>query len=141
MLKVLNLFRLNINSSIFITNNNKYNLMDLIYKNEYGATYHVKNSQNPECEIQLVVDTVGLFMSRADLVYLLGIVQKSHGPCGCSECGGKCDKIWCKNPLVDICLKVDEPILHRMEDLIKGTQFTLNMDATLKKNRVASKDS
>lgn len=111
--------------------------MELIYKNEYGGTYKIHNSPNPACEMQLIVDTVGLFMSRDDLTHLLKIVQKSHEPCTCEECGGnQCDKIWCTNPLIDICLKVDEPILHKMEDLIKGTQFILNIDDTLEQYRL-----
>lgn len=52
--------------------------MELIYKNDYGAVFHVNNSPNPACEMQLVIDTVGLFMSRADLDHLLAIVIKSH---------------------------------------------------------------
>ncbi|GAB5475243.1 MAG: hypothetical protein Mars2KO_33420 [Maribacter sp.] len=110
--------------------------MELIYKNDYGAVFHVNNSPNPACEMQLVIDTVGLFMSRADLDHLLAIVIKSHEPCYCEECGGQCNKIWCANPLIDICLKVDEAILRQMEDLIRGTQFMLNMDSTLQQYRL-----
>ena len=115
--------------------------MELIYKNDYGATYKIENSLNSNCEMQLIVDTVGLFMSRDDLNHLLNIVRESHGPCTCEECGGKqCNKIWCTNPLIDICLKVDEPILNKMEDLIKGTQFILNMDDTLDEYRLKPED-
>lgn len=111
--------------------------MELIYKNEYGATYKIENSPNENCEMQLIVDTVGLFMSRADLSHLLKIVKRSHEPCTCEECGGNhCNKIWCTNPLIDICLKVDEPILNKIEDLIKGTQFILNIDDTLDEFRL-----
>lgn len=111
--------------------------MELIYKNDYGATYKLVNSPNPNCEMQLIVDTVGLFMSRDDLNHLLKIVRKSHEPCTCHECGGnQCNKIWCKNPLIDICLKVDEPILEKIEDLIRGTQFILNIDDTLEEYRL-----
>lgn len=59
--------------------------MEQIYKNDYGATYRLLNSPNPAFELQLVVDIVGLFMSRADLDHLLSIVQKSPEPCNCSE--------------------------------------------------------
>ncbi|MFS4467342.1 hypothetical protein [Maribacter sp. 2210JD10-5] len=115
--------------------------MELIYKNDYGATYYVKNSPNPSCEMQLVIDTVGLFISKSDLDHLLKIVNKSNEPCNCDECGGnQCNKIWCSNPLIDICLKVNEPILEMMEDLIKGTHFILDMDATLEKYRVDPKN-
>lgn len=115
--------------------------MELIYKNDYGATYQVKNSVNPDCEMQLVIDTVGLFMSRVDLENLLDIVRASYDPCTCAECGGKCNKIWCNNPFVDICLKVNEPILNKIEDLILGTQFALNMATTLEDISVTAKDS
>ncbi len=111
--------------------------MELIYKNEYGATYKVLNSVNPSCEMQLIVDTVGLFMSRSDLDHLLGIVHRSHEPCQCNDCGGdRCNKIWCTNPLIDICLKVDDAILELLADLIKGTQFMLDMEATLGEHKL-----
>ena len=100
--------------------------MILIYSNIYGAAYHLENSPNPNCKIQLVIDSIGIFMSREDLQNLLGIVQKSHEPCFCEDCGGNaCNKIWCSNPLVDICLKMNERTLDLMEDLIRGTQFML----------------
>lgn len=115
--------------------------MELIYKNDYGATYKLENSPNKNCEMQLIVDTVGLFMSRDDLSHLLKIVRRSHEPCTCEECGGnQCNKIWCTNPLIDICLKVDEPILKKMVDLIKGTQFMLDMDDTLDEYRLKPED-
>lgn len=111
--------------------------MELIYGNNYGAFYKVFEAPNQECRLQLIVDTVGIFMSEDDLSHFLGIIQDSDQPCQCATCnGGKCNKIWCSNPLVDICLKVSEPILAEMEDLVKGTQFVLNMDETLKKYRI-----
>ncbi|QLG46292.1 hypothetical protein [Costertonia aggregata] len=115
--------------------------MQLIYKNDYGAVYRIFNSPNPDCEMQLVVDTVGLFMSRADLEHLLVIVRKSYEPCSCVECDGNpCEKIWSTNPLIDICLKVDRSILTMIEDLIKGTQFMINIDTTLEKYRLRPED-
>jgi len=41
--------------------------MELIYKNDYGATYSIENSPNPHLKMQLVVDTVALFISEDDL--------------------------------------------------------------------------
>lgn len=110
--------------------------MELIYKNDFGAVYQVPNSPNPECKLQLVVNAIGIFMSKADLEHLLHIVQKTYEPCQCPECKGERDKIWSINPIVDICLKVNESILEGLEDLIKGTFFILNMDATLQKNKL-----
>jgi len=110
--------------------------MELIYKNDHGAIYHVHNSPNPACELQLVVNAIGIFMSKADLEHLLHIVQKTYEPCHCPECKGERDKIWSINPIVDICLKVNETILDGLEDLIKGTLFILDMDATLQKNKL-----
>nr|WP_293301464.1 hypothetical protein [Allomuricauda sp.] len=110
--------------------------MELIYKNEHGAVYHIPNGPNPETELQLVVNAVGIFMSKSDLEHLLNIVKRPYEPCHCPDCGGGRDKIWCFNPIVDLCLKVNETILDGLEDLIKGTFFILDMDATLQKNKL-----
>ncbi|MEM1338017.1 MAG: hypothetical protein AAGF96_09715 [Bacteroidota bacterium] len=110
--------------------------MQLIYQNDHGAVYHVDNSQNPECNLQMVVDAIGIFMSRPEIEHFLDIVQRSYEPCDCPECGEKKDKIWCSNSLIDLCFKVDEPILDGLQDLIKGTLFLLDMDATLEKHRL-----
>ena len=111
--------------------------MELIYGNNYGAIYKVFEAPNVECKLQLIVDTVGIYMSENDLSNFLAIIQDSDKPCNCDNCnGGKCNKIWCTNPLVDICLKVNDEILAEMEDLVKGTQFVLNMDETLKQYRI-----
>lgn len=114
--------------------------MELLYKNEYGACYRMFDAPNPVCQYQLVVDTVGLFMSDTDMVYLLKIVRGSHKTCPCEDCKGEaCNKIWCTNPLIDICLKVDEPVLNELEDLIQGARFMMHMDATLDKEGVRKK--
>ncbi|MDO6518158.1 hypothetical protein [Zobellia uliginosa] len=111
--------------------------MELLYQNGYGAMYKMNKARTGVRELQMIVDTVGVFMSRDDLDHLLGIVRKSNEPCTCAECGGNhCNKIWCSGPLVDICLKVDEAIIDHMEDLIQGAQFMLDMDATLEKYRL-----
>lgn len=111
--------------------------MELIYRNNYGAFYNIRNATNLNCKLQMVVDTVGIFLSESDIAYLLKIVRDSHEPCSCAECKGKrCNKIWTTGPFIDICLKVDDDILEQMEDLILGTQFILNMDATLEKHRI-----
>ncbi|HET8737172.1 MAG TPA: hypothetical protein VFM69_11290 [Pricia sp.] len=110
--------------------------MKPIHQNENGAVYRVDNSPNPICKFQLVIDSIGIFMSRGDLEHLLDIVQQSYAPCHCAECQGKRDKIWCSNPMIDICLKVDEPSLNGLEDLLRQTFFILDMDATLQKNKL-----
>ena len=79
-------------------------------------------------------------MSQTDFVHLLKIVNQSNQSCTCEACGGdQCNNIWCSNAFIDICIKVDESILHKIRDLIKGTQFMLNIDATLEKHRLKPK--
>ncbi|MEM9362999.1 MAG: hypothetical protein AAGA43_10200 [Bacteroidota bacterium] len=114
--------------------------MQLIYKNELGAVYKVQNSPNPECTLQLILDSVGVFMSREDIEHLLGIVQQSFEPCHCPECGGKRNKIWCTNPIADVCIKVDKARLSDLEDLIKGYLFTVDMETTLRENNLIPED-
>ncbi|MEE9363834.1 MAG: hypothetical protein V3U92_14630 [Cellulophaga sp.] len=92
---------------------------------------------NPKYKFQIVVETVGIFLSERDMTYLLEVVRCSNTPCSCEECGGKrCKKIWTTTPMIDVCMKVDEDILGLIEDLILGTQFMLSMDATLEKHRI-----
>lgn len=113
--------------------------MELIYQNNYGATFKMKNSPNPDCELQLVIDSIGIFMSHQDLTELKTVIGKFQVPCQCADCkGATCTKIWSSSPRMDFCLKVDKPRLHELEDLIKGTQFILGLDNTLEKYRVKS---
>lgn len=111
--------------------------MEQIYRNEYGACYAIQNAPNPICTLQLVVDSIGIFMSVDDLSHLLEVVRNSDKACFCEECqGNPCNKIWCSGPMHDLCLKIDEDRLKLLEDLIVGTQFTLNMNQTLEEYRI-----
>jgi hypothetical protein len=110
--------------------------MEEIYQNDYGVSYRNFDKTNKENGVQIIIDRVGLYLSLKELEHLKKIVQnKSHGdPCMCSECQGQVsNKIWCTNPLIDICLKFNQDNIEKIEDLIIGTQFILNMDKTLKK--------
>ena len=75
-------------------------------------------------------------MSKSDIQHLLSIVTGAYEPCHCEQCGGKRDRIWCSNPIVDLCLKVDETILNALEDVLRGTLFILDMEVTLEKNKL-----
>lgn len=112
-------------------------MLETIYHNSYGTSLLMRNPTNENCTIQLVIDSVGLFMSDKDLEHLLEAIHGSGRPCDCLECGGKpCNKIWCSGPKMDICLKLENKNIEQLEDLIVGTQFVLNMDETLKKLQV-----
>lgn len=88
--------------------------MDLIYRNNYGACYRVYDVPNPKCILQMVIDTVGIFMAKDDLKHLLTIVLQDPEPCNCDECGEEgCNRIWCPGPLLDFCLKVDPSVLKQ----------------------------
>lgn len=114
--------------------------MELLYKNDYGSMFRMFNSPNSTCELQLIIGTVGFFMSQTDLANLLEIINKSDPSCTCEDCGGaQCNKIWCANQFIEVCLKVDEAILYKMKDLIKGTRFMFNIDATLQEHRLKPK--
>lgn len=106
--------------------------MNLIYENSLGSSYNLKKGVHSKSNLQLVVGTVGIFMTKIEISDLLKIVRNSHEPCDCIQCKGQqCNKIWTTSPFVDICIKVNEETLELLEDLIVGTQFCLNMDATL----------
>ncbi|MEX0274249.1 MAG: hypothetical protein AB3N16_07725 [Flavobacteriaceae bacterium] len=112
--------------------------MELIYGNKYGACYKVKGAPNPICTLQMIIDSIGIFMSEQDLAHLLDIVRDADRPCFCKECdGSRCGKIWCAGPMHDLCLKLDEDKLAELEDLIMGTRFILGMDQTLERYRIS----
>lgn len=110
--------------------------MNIIFRNPYGAVCYVKDSLNPECRLQLIVDTIGVFMSIADLEYLLSVVINTRKSNSCKDCGDAFDKISCKNELIDLHFKVDNGRLKLFEELIKGTLFNIKMDDTLEANKI-----
>ncbi|MEN1785231.1 MAG: hypothetical protein AAGF77_08845 [Bacteroidota bacterium] len=113
--------------------------MEIVYNNEYGAICAVKNSPNHECTLQLVIESVGLFMSRTDLEYFLTTVQKPFEPCQCPQCQGKIDKIWCRNPIMDLCIKFNGSISKGIAELVEGALFVLDMQDTLLQNNLTVK--
>lgn len=114
--------------------------MELIYNNSYGTTYKVDNHANPLYNIQLVINNIGIFMTAKELNALLKLVRLSYGnddACNCEQCKGqKLNKLWKTNPYIDLCLKVNDSVLDFLEDLILGTQFTLNLDVVLEEHRI-----
>lgn len=80
-------------------------------------------------------------MSRSDIEHLLEILQRPFEPCNCEQCQGKIDKIWCSNPIVDICLKMDRVFRDGLKNLIEGALFTVDMDETLLQNNLTLKES
>lgn len=107
--------------------------MNLIYKNDYGAIYSLEGAPNPNCSHQLIIGSIGIYMSLNDLSYLLDIVEACHYPCHCENCQGTFpDKIFFPNGNSEMCLHIDPFILADLEDLIKQTQFELNITQTLK---------
>ncbi|MCV6628864.1 MAG: hypothetical protein OIF50_03290 [Flavobacteriaceae bacterium] len=111
--------------------------MRLLYKNDYASTFKVTLDGGFSYKIQLVIDNIGVFYSETDLIYLLEIVRDSHKPCNCKNCKGKNgSKIWTTGTLADVCFKIDPDRLKQLEDAILGTQFMLQMDATLEKNQI-----
>ena len=112
--------------------------MKLIYQNNYGATFEIKNAPNPQCKLQLIVDSIGLFMTEADLENLLQLVEQSDQPCHCPECSGEqCKKLWCLSPFYEFGLTIDKENKSELLDLIKGTKFLLSMDETLNQYRIS----
>ena len=110
--------------------------MNVIFRNSYGAIGHVNDSVNPECKLQLIVDTIGIYMSLADLEYLLSVVGNTRASCVCEDCGNEFDKIVCKNARIDLHLKINKGRLQLLEELIKETLFNLEIEHTLKVNKI-----
>lgn len=111
--------------------------MEEIYRNDYGVSYRNYDTADPEeIGVQLIINRIGLYLSIPELENLKRIVlnKTESVPCMCSECQGEVsNKIWCTNPFIDICLKLNDTTIEEIEDLIVGTQFMLNIDKTLKK--------
>lgn len=111
--------------------------MNLIYSNNYGACYKIDKGSKSKYILQLVIDSIGIFMTKEDLKDFLVIILQEPPPCTCKECGGeRCNKIWCSGPFLDVCLKVNPDVLKQLEDLIRGSLFILEMDKTLDEFRI-----
>ena len=111
--------------------------MELIYKNDYGTCYSVEHGPSSKHNIQMVIGTVGVFMTGRDMDALLHVVRNSHEPCHCENCGGKRrNTILTTSPLIDFSLKVNEDVLLEIEDLIVGTNFMLNIEIELDKHSI-----
>lgn len=110
--------------------------MKIIFRNSYGAIGHVNYSFNPECKLQLIIDTIGIYMSLTDLKYLLSVVEKTRVSCTCKDCGNELDRIICKNSRIDLRLKINRVRLQLLEELIKETLFILEIENTLKINKI-----
>ncbi len=108
--------------------------MELVYKNSYGACYKTINPPNQNCEFQLIINTVGIFMTKKDISNLLKIVKDYKKNCKCE--GNKNHRIWCKNPIVDIGLKINDEVLYTLKDLLKGTLIMLEIEETLQKHKL-----
>lgn len=112
--------------------------MELIYQNGYGASYSTKNDYNTGYQLQLIIGSIGVFLSREDINDLQTVIEKSRAEgCNCDTCGEKThNSIWKYTYLADVRLKIDYISIDLLEDLIKGTQFQLNMNTTLKQNQI-----
>jgi len=109
----------------------------LIYQNNYGASYKVVNHFNPKRTVQMVIGSVGIFMTEPEILNLLSIVRRSDVPCNCDQCQGDvCGKIWTSSSLIDTCIKVDDTVAELLEDLILGTLFMRDIDSILDEHKI-----
>ena len=109
--------------------------MDIVYENAYGSIYRASESPCAHCNYQLVVNTVGVYMSKSDLSYLLQVVTNRDIPAHANS-RYDYDRIWCKNPLIDIHLKVEGQNHNRLIDLLKGALFNIEIEILLKANKI-----
>lgn len=115
--------------------------MNLIYKNSYGSSYKVDTyiTNNQKRNIQIYIGTIGIYMTEKELSDLLKIIKQADKPCQCEACEGKvCNKIWTSNPLIDICIKLDDEVLDELEDLVSWTKFLIKLDSNLEDNSIIS---
>ncbi|NJX14707.1 hypothetical protein [Tamlana crocina] len=108
--------------------------MELLYQNEYGASYALENSFDSEIKFQIVIGSVGMFLTQKDIDELQDLVQD----CKTESLRNKknYDTIWKHTCFADVRIKLNQPLLHLLEDLVNGTHFVINMNATLRKNKI-----
>ncbi|RXG26954.1 hypothetical protein [Leeuwenhoekiella palythoae] len=113
--------------------------MSLIYKNPYGSVFTISDAPNPKCNYQLVIDSMGIFMSKKDIYSLLNIVRSYFQPCYCENCQGKLpDKLYLPDTNSELCLMVDPLLLADFEELFVGATFHIEMQETLKNHEIDS---
>ncbi|MBK0371046.1 hypothetical protein [Flavobacterium agrisoli] len=106
--------------------------IDQIYHNEFGISFFWKKEQNNAYEkIQLVFKETGFYLTVAQLREFCQLVHvsKLKNSC-CDDCAFKnsCHKFLLKTPCEAIDLAVNMEELQLIEDLIRGTLFTLQID-------------
>jgi len=114
------------------------NKMELIYQNEYGASYAVRDFFKTGHQFQIIIGSISIFLSKEDLIDLQNVINNFKGGCSCEDCGEKIfNSIWKYTYLADVRLKVDYISIGLLKDLITGTLFVINMNTTLKQNQIS----
>ncbi|WP_442846272.1 hypothetical protein [Leeuwenhoekiella sp. H156] len=111
--------------------------MILIYANPYGSVYELNKLPNPKHKYQLVIGAMGIFMSKKDLLTLLDTAKSHFTPCYCEYCQGRLpDKLYLPDVGSELCLLIDPLVLADLEELLEGVLFHIEIQETLKNNRI-----
>ncbi|KVV13211.1 hypothetical protein ACRASX_03770 [Flavobacterium sp. TMP13] len=106
--------------------------IEQVYHNEFGISFYWKKEQETLLEkIQLVFKETGFYLTVKQLKEFCEFVQLSQAQNDCcDDCVLKqdCHKFLLKTPCNEIELAVSVAELHLIEDLIRGTLFSIQID-------------
>lgn len=106
--------------------------IEQLYHNEFGISFYWKKEKKVLSDkIQLVFKEIGFYLTIAQLREFCQLTQvsKIENAC-CDDCQlkNRCHKFLLKTPTEEIDLAVNMEELFQIEDLIKGTLFTIQIE-------------
>lgn len=104
-----------------------------VYHNEFGISFYWKKEEEVISEkIQIVFKETGFYLTIAQMREFCQLINTSkiQNTC-CEDCSLKyeCHKFLLKTPCTEIDLAVSMSELYLIEDLVKGTLFSIQIDA------------
>ena len=103
-----------------------------IYFNDFGTSFYwMKDNKVVADKIQLIFRETGFYFSREELYDFKDCIQESYSlNKDCADCQLKryCQQFLLKTPCSQIDLAMTMEELNKVEDLVEGTLFKINLE-------------
>lgn len=115
--------------------------IDVLYYNSLGITFNWKEcSLKDKTKIQLIFRNTGLSLTLKQLRDFSKKIDTSlENPLVCSKCKEKnnCKSILLESCIDELTFSMSLEELNKIEDLVKGTLFQINLNNYLKKQMIS----